>query len=54
MEKSNMTKQGSRNTTTSIAKIAKVRSTSGSCSGVKYPCAYHCKKCFFDALYCSK
>ncbi len=25
----------------------------GSCTGVKYPCSYHCKRCFFDNLYVS-
>jgi hypothetical protein len=30
--------------------------TSYSCSniGVRHTCSYHCKKCYFEAVYCPK
>lgn len=24
------------------------------CIGTRHPCNYHCKKCIFEAIYCSK
>jgi hypothetical protein len=39
---------------TGIAKIKVMQTNAGSCSGVKYPCMYHCKKCIFETMYYGK
>ncbi len=36
----------SKQVTVTIAKRS-----GGSCAGVKYPCTYSCKKCFYDIVY---
>lgn len=48
MEKQKTKKTGIK---TIIAAKASSKKLAGSCTGVKYPCSYHCKDCYYDDLY---
>ena len=43
--------KGKGSSTAELAGKVSLKRFAGSCTGVKYPCAYHCKRCYFDSLY---
>lgn len=43
--------KGKERSSVGLAERTSLKRFYGSCTGVKYPCAYHCKQCYFDSLY---
>ncbi len=54
MKKVNGSNKKVKQVDANLAKMTKAKCNAGSCIGVKYPCIYHCKKCIFDTIYCTK